>query len=112
VRLHICGNITPLLSLLSEVHADLVDLDSMVAVAAARRALGPHQCLCGNINPVSVLRDTTPAVVAERLEECFADAGRDMYAVAAGCEVPRDTPAANLQAMGLFARAHAPARKG
>jgi MtaA/CmuA family methyltransferase len=108
VRLHICGNITPLLPLLAEVPADIVDLDSMVSVAAARRALGPRCCLSGNINPVSVLRDTTPAVVMSRLEECFAEAGRDMYAVAAGCEVPRDTPAANLHAMARFAASHAP----
>ena len=112
VRLHICGNITPLLPLLSEVHADIVDLDSMVSVAAARKALGPRRCLAGNINPVSVLRDTNPEVVAARLEECFTEAGRDLYAVAAGCEVPRDTPSANLFAMDRFARTHAPGRKG
>jgi MtaA/CmuA family methyltransferase len=112
VRLHICGNITPLLPLLSEVKADIVDLDSMVSVAAARQALGPERCLAGNINPVSVLRDGTPAAVEARLQECFTEAGRDRYAVAAGCEVPRDTPAANLRAMALFAGAHAPGRKG
>jgi MtaA/CmuA family methyltransferase len=112
VRLHICGNITPLLPLLRDVPADLVDLDSMVSVAAARRELGPRRCLSGNINPVSVLRDTTPEIVAARLEACFTEAGRDMYAVAAGCEVPRDTPAANLHAMGSFARSRAPERKG
>jgi MtaA/CmuA family methyltransferase len=112
VRLHICGNITALLPLLSEVPADIVDLDSMVSVAAARQALGPRRCLAGNINPVSVLRDTTPGVVAERLEACFSEAGRNLYAVAAGCEVPRDTPAANLLAMDRFARAHAPGREG
>ena len=53
VRLHICGQITPLLGMLAEVGADMVDLDSMVAVKDARKAMGPTQCIAGNINPVS-----------------------------------------------------------
>ena len=112
VRLHICGNITPLLPLLSDVKADILDLDSMVSVGAARQALGPERCLAGNINPVSVLRDGTPAIVAARLEECFSEAGRGWYAVAAGCEVPRDTPAANLHSLARFAAAHQSGKAG
>jgi MtaA/CmuA family methyltransferase len=108
VRLHICGNITPLLSMLSEVKADIVDLDSMVSVKEAREKLGPERCLAGNINPVAVLRDGNPALVTTRLEACFADAGRHAYAVAAGCEVPRDTPEANLHALARFAKGHVP----
>jgi MtaA/CmuA family methyltransferase len=106
VRLHICGNITPLLAMLADVEADLVDLDSMVSVKAARDALGPGRCLAGNINPVADLRNGTPQSVEKGLEACFSDAGRAAYAVAAGCEVPRDTPAENLLAMARFAQAH------
>ena len=108
VRLHICGNITPLLTMLCDVKADIVDLDSMVSVKEAREKLGPERCLSGNINPVSVLLNGTPALVAARLEECFGDAGGRFYAVAAGCEVPRDTPEQNLHAMARFAHAHLP----
>jgi uroporphyrinogen-III decarboxylase len=108
VRLHICGNITPLLSMLSEVKADIVDLDSMVSVSEAREKLGSERCLAGNINPVAVLRDGTPAVIMARLESCFSDAGGRFYAVAAGCEVPRDTAEQNLKAVARFAHAHIP----
>ena len=108
VRLHICGNITPLLGMLAEVEADLVDLDSMVSVRAARDALGPVRCLAGNINPVADLRNGTPQSVAKALDACFRDAGGAAYAVAAGCEVPRDTPAQNLLEMARFAQAHRP----
>jgi MtaA/CmuA family methyltransferase len=106
VRLHICGNITPLLDMLADVEADLVDLDSMVSVKAAREKLGPARCLAGNINPVSELRNGTPASVAAALDACFQDAGEAAYAVAAGCEAPRDTPAPNLLAMARFAQGH------
>jgi MtaA/CmuA family methyltransferase len=106
VRLHICGNVTPLLPMLGEVGADLVDLDSMVSVKAAREALGPRRCLAGNINPVADLRNGTPAQVETGLAACLRDAGGASYAVAAGCEVPRDTPPQNLLAMARFAQAH------
>ena len=106
VRLHICGNITALLPLIREVGADLLDLDSMVSVSDARREVGADTVLSGNINPVAVVRDGSPTLVTDRLEECLADAGSRRYAVAAGCEIPRDSPDANLHAMTRFARSH------
>jgi len=110
VRLHICGDITPLLGMLREVEADLVDLDSMVSIKEAREKLGPDRCLAGNLNPVTAVRNGTPKSIDRGLQECFADAGSAAYAVAAGCEIPRDTPAENLRAMGRFAQSHRPSR--
>jgi uroporphyrinogen-III decarboxylase len=92
--------------MLSEVEADLVDLDSMVSVKEAREKLGPGRFLAGNINPVVALRNGTPQVVENALGSCFREAGESAYAVAAGCEVPRDTPTPNLLAMARFANAH------
>jgi MtaA/CmuA family methyltransferase len=109
VRLHICGNINPLLGMLAEVDADLVDLDSMVPLAEARATLGPRRCLAGNLNPVEAVRNSSPAAIDKDLDACFRAAGGTAWAVAAGCEIPRDTPAENLRAMGRFARAHRPA---
>jgi len=106
VRLHICGNITPLLDMLAGVGADIVDLDSMVSVKSAREKLGPLSAIAGNINPVAELRNGTPRTVEEALDACFREAGESKYAVAAGCEAPRDTPAPNLLAMARFAQGH------
>ncbi|HVO21362.1 MAG TPA: uroporphyrinogen decarboxylase family protein [Anaeromyxobacter sp.] len=105
VRLHICGNTSPLLSMLREVPADILDLDSMVSVEEARRAVGPERLLSGNIDPVRVLCHAPPAAVREALQGCWEAAGRSRYAVNAGCEIPRDTPPENLAAMRDFARA-------
>ena len=112
VRLHICGNITALLDMLRDVPADIVDLDSMVAVADARRKLGTARCLAGNINPVSVVKDGSPSTITDALVACFHGAGDRRYAVAAGCEIPRDTPPGNLLAMARFAQGHAPLPDG
>jgi MtaA/CmuA family methyltransferase len=108
VRLHICGNITFMLPMLKDVDFDILDLDSMVSMEAARRVLGPGRLLSGNIDPVRMLRNGSPEDVARGFAECLAAAGGGMYAVNAGCEVPRDTPIGNLEAMRRFARSHVP----
>jgi MtaA/CmuA family methyltransferase len=103
VRLHICGNTSRIVAPIGRLGCEIVDLDFMVSLADARRAMGPEQVLLGNIDPVRVLRNGTPASVRAALAECRAQAG-DRYIVGAGCEVPRGTPRENVLAMTEFAR--------
>jgi len=107
VRLHICGNINRILAGVGSLGCDIVDIDSMVPLARARQEMGPRQVLAGNIHPVQILRNARPEAVAEVVAECHRQAGPG-YIVAAGCEVPRDTPEANLRALCDYARSHAP----
>jgi MtaA/CmuA family methyltransferase len=105
VRLHICGNARSIVAGMGKLGCEHVDLDYPVPVAEARSAMGPRQALCGNINPVVVLRNGTPQAITAALAQCHREAaGR--YIVGAGCEVPRDTPLENLRAMCTFARSH------
>lgn len=104
-RLHICGNTRPILAGMGRLGCDVVDLDSLAPMAEGRREMGPKQVLCGNIDPVRTLRGGTPESVYEAVAECQREAG-DRFIVGAGCEVPRDTPAANVQAMARYAREH------
>jgi len=106
VRLHICGNTNAIFPFLADVKADIVDLDSMAMVAGAREKMGKDRLLSGNIDPVRVLQNGTPAEVTAALARCFEDAGGARYAVNAGCEIPRRTPPENLRAMKEFARGH------
>lgn len=103
VRLHICGNITPLLADIGRLGCELVDLDFMVPVSEARRAMGPRQVLLGNLDPVRVLQNGTPAEVRAVVAECHRQAG-PQYIIGAGCEVPRDTPAENFRALIHYAQ--------
>ena len=105
VRLHICGDIRPILESVGRLGCDLVDLDYMVPVAEAREKMGPDQVLLGNIDPVRVLREGSPESVTAAVAECHREAG-PRYIVGAGCEVPRDTPHANLHALTCYAREH------
>ena len=104
VRLHICGNTRPILAPMGRLGCHIIDLDYPAPVAEARRAMGPEQILLGNIDPVRVLRNGTPATVWAAIAECHRQAG-DRYIVGAGCEVPRNTPPENLRALSEYARA-------
>ena len=107
VRLHICGNINRILAGVGSLGCDMVDIDSMVPLARARQEMGPQAALAGNLDPVKTLRNGTPESVAEAVAECHRQAGA-RYIVAAGCEVPRDTPETNLRAMCQYARSATP----
>jgi MtaA/CmuA family methyltransferase len=102
VRLHICGDIRHLLDGIGRLGCDIVDIDWMVPLADAREAMGPEPALLGNIDPVQALRNGSPASIAAALAECRRQAG-ERYIVAAGCEVPRDTPPENVRALTEFA---------
>jgi MtaA/CmuA family methyltransferase len=103
VRLHICGNTRRILAGMGRLGADLIDLDYFSPVGEARAQMGPAQVLSGNIDPVRALRDGTPESVRAAIAECHRQAG-EAYIIAAGCEVPRDTPPANLLALARYAQ--------
>jgi MtaA/CmuA family methyltransferase len=103
VRLHICGNTKRIVEGMGQTGADIVDLDFLTPLGHARRAMRESQVLLGNIDPVRELRDGTRASVEAALAECYRQAGA-AYICGAGCEVPRGTPHANLDAMAHFAR--------
>jgi MtaA/CmuA family methyltransferase len=105
VRLHICGNTRKLLPMLGGLGCDIVDLDFLSPLGEGRAAMGPDQVLLGNLDPVRLLRDGTPAEVAAELERCWEAAG-PRYIVGAGCEIPRGTPVENVEALAEFARGH------
>jgi len=107
VRLHICGNTRRILEGMGRLGCEIVDLDSLAPLADGRQSMGPSQVLLGNMNPVAVLRDGTPADVTAALAECHRQAGA-RFIVGAGCEVPRDTPPENLRALCAYAHEHKP----
>ncbi|HSV72441.1 MAG TPA: uroporphyrinogen decarboxylase family protein [Chthonomonadales bacterium] len=105
VRLHICGNTRRILALIGGLGCDIVDLDYLVPVAEGRAAMGPEQVLLGNIDPVSVLRESTPGQVTEAVAACHRAAGA-RFIVGPGCETPRDTPDVNFRALVRYAKEH------
>lgn len=99
VKLHICGNITHLLADIRDTCPDIVDIDWMVDMGTAREMLGAEITRCGNLDPVSVIRDLPADEVARRSEQlCRSEEGRK-FILSGGCEITVDTPAENLNAL-------------
>jgi len=103
VRLHICGNTKRIVEGMGQTGAEIIDLDYPTPLGHARRAMPDSQVLLGNIDPVRALRDGTPTSIEAALSECYEQAG-PAYICGTGCEVPRGTPYANVEAMAQFAR--------
>ncbi len=98
VKLHICGNINHLLDHVGKSGADIIDIDWMVDIAAATEKVGPQSVVNGNFDPVAIALQGTPETVRAAVRSCVAQ-GNDRLFVSAGCEIPRDTPHANLAAV-------------
>jgi len=103
VRLHICGNTNGLVGGMGRLGCEMVDLDYPVPLAVGRAAMGPRQVLAGNLDPVRIVRNGTPALITEELKQCHTEAGA-RYIAAAGCEIPRGTPEENVLAFREYAK--------
>lgn len=105
--LHICGNTTPILPLMCQTGADILEIDHKVDLATARSIVGDDICLMGNLDPVAVLMDGTPDEVARRSLEAIDKAGlHGAFILGSGCEVAQRTPLRNIIAMRNIARGH------
>ena len=106
VRLHICGDLTPLIEHVARTGARMIDIDYAVDLkyACERLAeLSPGSYAVGNFNPVTVLLQGTPDDVREACGDCERQgAGFGNFILAPGCEVPPQTPVENYAAMLEF----------
>lgn len=105
VKYHACGNTKALLPLFAELGPDIINLDSLIDLAEAKAMLGDKICIKGNIDPAGVLLQGTPETVAAAAENCIREVGAGGgFILSPGCEVPRDTPYENLDALVQAAR--------
>lgn len=107
--LHICGDSSKVLHLYADTGADVIEVDHKVDLAYARQVLGDRTCVIGNIDPVTVLLQSTPEKVRSIAESCLEIGAGGGYILGSGCVVSRITPLENVRAMVQAAREHAPA---
>jgi uroporphyrinogen decarboxylase len=102
VSLHICGNAKPILPMMADAGADVLELDHAVNIGEACRIVGPEITLWGNLDPIRVLAQGTPESVrqetAETLQAVKA-AGHRRFVLSSGCTLAVETPAENLHAL-------------
>ena len=96
VKLHICGDITHLLPLIAREGADILDIDWMVDMAAAHRAMGPDVMLSGNLDPVAVILEGDRERVGAAYETVRNSVPAENWILSGGCEIPMMTPQENM----------------
>ncbi len=100
VKYHACGRTTALLPHFAHLGADILNLDSLIDLGEAKRLLGDKVAIKGNIDPSAVMLQGTPDEVRAAARRCIEQAGQDGgFILSPGCELPRDTPHANLDAL-------------
>ena len=101
ISLHICGRAQPLLPWMKSTGADVLEVDQAVDLGEACRIVGPDQALWGNIDPVSVLAQGTPADAVQAAKEAIRavrTAGHHRFVLSSGCTLAVETPPENLEA--------------
>ncbi|MEW5735383.1 MAG: uroporphyrinogen decarboxylase family protein [Thermodesulfobacteriota bacterium] len=103
--LHICGDTTHLLPAMAHTGVEGLSLDSPVDLPAAASSLPEDLVLIGNLAPVEILLEGTPEIALSRTRELLcAMKGRKGFILSSGCDLPLETPFANLDAFLSAAR--------
>jgi uroporphyrinogen decarboxylase len=103
--LHICGKTSGIVAAMVDTGAAVVSLDA-ISLAEAREKIGKRACIMGNVAPAQTLLEGTSEIVRREAERCLAECGDNPggFILASGCEVPIETPPANIDAMIGVAR--------
>ncbi|NDJ76823.1 MAG: hypothetical protein GYB65_11235 [Chloroflexi bacterium] len=97
--LHICGKTTHLIDAMVETGAQGLSLDSLVDFPTIAQQVPQDVVLIGNINPTAVMVDETPqGVYAATRELLESMAPYPNFILSTGCDLPPETPLANIQA--------------
>ena len=97
--LHICGRTAPILEGMARTGAKILELDSQVDLAQAKRTVGSSVCLQGNVDTGKLLMGE-PQTILEESHRCIESCARGGgFILSSGCEVPIDTPQENISAM-------------
>ena len=96
--LHICGDTSPILSIMHETGADVLSLDQCMGLTASRKTV-PEAVLGGNVDPIQSLLMGTREQVEKDTLNCLRTAGTSRYILMSGCGVPPNTPVENLKTM-------------
>ncbi len=102
VKLHICGDITHLLPDLATIGVDILDIDWQVDLDHAHGVLGNGVIRCGNLDPVAVIEQGTPAAIEKLVRQLIQREQGRPFILSGGCEITPHTPVENLMAMSSY----------
>ncbi len=102
ISLHVCGDATAILEGMAQSGADVLEIDHQVDMQTASRAVGPDIALWGNLDPVGILAQGTPAMVRDattKLLRLVQQVGHRRFVLSSGCTLAVETPSENIFSM-------------
>jgi uroporphyrinogen decarboxylase len=97
--LHVCGDTSDKLDLLAETGADCVSVDHKIDLGQAKDLFRGRTCLAGNVHPVDVLLQGSPAEVEAACRDCLDQAAPGGgFILMPGCDIPPTVPEENVRA--------------
>lgn len=94
---HICGNVEPIIDMVSENGSDVIDFDHVCDIDRLREK-APGKVFRGNINP-TLFAMGKPEEIREKVRQLLEQRGTDRrFFLGSGCEINLNTPPENLQA--------------
>lgn len=104
---HVCGDTLPIMPAIPCTGIDIFSADHAISLREAREIVGKTICLMGNVDPIVTMWNGTPEMIREQAYDCINAAGADgRFILSAGCEVPKDTPLQNIQAIVMAAKSY------
>lgn len=105
VILHVCRNSTPVLADMARTGAAVLEVDSPVDLAQARKAVGDKIVLKGNIDAAAVIEKGTVADVGDAVKAAIEAAGdKGGFILSTGDSIPPAAPGENVAALVEFGR--------
>jgi len=101
LSLHICGDSTALLKDMVSTGADVLEIDHQVSINKAWEKVDDRVALWGNIDPVSVLLQSSSQKVSSSVRGLISevkDYGCRKFILSSGCTLAPATPSENLHA--------------
>ncbi len=103
--LHICRNSMPILAEMARTGAAVLELDSPVDLAEARRAVGEGIVLKGNIDAAAVIEKGKVADVEQAVRAAIdAAAAGGRFILSTGDSIPLAAPEENIAALVEYGR--------
>jgi len=107
IILHICGDTNHIIDAMVDTGAAGLSLDHPMDMPRVAERVGPQVTLIGNIDPVRVLHGTPEEVRAMSADLLSRMQVHPNFVLSTGCDLPQDTPLANLDALVDTGRAWA-----
>lgn len=98
VGYHICGDTTKIINDMVKTGIDLLSIDNIVDLEAAKNMVGEQICLVGNVDPVNVMLLGGLDDIEACIKNCFRQAhdSPNGYVLSTGCDIPFSTPLENV----------------